>query len=203
MGRGRKGQRHRRHREGGPHRAAQQSHRQLCSALGRWHRLAPLAAAGLALALALPACGSQAPAAPEPTDATTTISSAEPPPRDKSNSAAPTACASGLTGFLEGLEHLRRSLVIGVSYEQYVSELDTIRNSYARVPVAKLDLACVSGPATSAENSFDGYLAAANAWGDCVSEAGCETAALEPKLQRKWRLAAKQLAEAKRALESG
>lgn len=93
--------------------------------------------------------------------------------------------------------------MIGVSYEQYVAELDTVRDSYHRVPVGELDLACVSGPANSAERSFDGYLAAANTWGECVSEAGCETATLEPKLQRKWRAAAKQLAAAKRGLAAG
>ncbi len=93
--------------------------------------------------------------------------------------------------------------MIGVSYEQYVSELGTVRKSYERLPIEKLDLACVSGPATSAEESFDGYLAAANTWGDCVSESGCETSALEPKLRRKWQLAAKQLAEAQQALQPG
>ena len=158
--------------------------------------------AALALALALTACGSQAPAAPEPTTETTarsapgeSFSSGEPAP-------ASTPCAPQLGGFVEALEHLRRSLVIGVSYEQYVSELGTVRESYQQIPVAELDLACVSGPATSAEESFDGYLAAANAWGDCVSESGCETASLEPKLQHKWRVAAKQLREAQAAIEA-
>jgi len=152
--------------------------------------------------LALPACGSQAPAAPDPTDATLTAPSAEPPP-NSSPAAAATPCAHGLSAFVEGLEHLRRSLVIGVSYEQYVAELATVRKTYQQVPVGKLDLACVSGPASSAERSFDGYLAAANTWGECVSEAGCETASLEPKLQRKWRAAAKELAAAQQALAAG
>ncbi len=93
--------------------------------------------------------------------------------------------------------------MIGVSYEQYVSELGTVRSSYERLPVDKLDLACASGPASSVEESFDGYLAAANAWGNCVSDRGCETSALEPELRRKWRLAAKQLAEAEKALQPG
>lgn len=93
--------------------------------------------------------------------------------------------------------------MIGVSYEQYVAELATVRKTYQRLPVAELDLACISAPATSAERSFDGYLAAANTWGDCVSKPGCETSALEPKLQRKWRAAAAQLAAAKQALAAG
>ncbi len=182
-------------------------HRRVCSALGRCRRRAPLAVAGLALALALPACGSQSSAAPEPT---TTQSARSAPPAAhapaKTGAGRPAArgasatCTGGLDGFLAELEHLRRSLAIGVSYEQYVAELGTVRKSYQQVPVAELDLACVSGPAASAEESFDGYLAAANTWGDCVSEAGCETAALEPRLQREWRAAAKRLAAAKQEL---
>ncbi|MBS1880797.1 MAG: hypothetical protein JST31_14900, partial [Actinobacteria bacterium] len=192
----------RRRHQDGPHRAAQRSHRQLCSALGRRLRLAPLALAGVGLALALPACGANSAAAPEPSTATSAAGGgAEPAPKSKPDPAP--SCSNELTGFLEQLEHLRRSLVIGVSYEQYVAELGTVRKSYQGIPVAELDLACVSGPATSAENSFDGYLAAANTWGECVSESGCETAALEPKLQRRWRLAAKQLEAARQALAAG
>lgn len=172
--------------------------------------MAPLAVAGLALALVLPACGSQSSAAPEPSSAATAKSAPAPERarivggRDKpAGHEASAACASSLDGFLAGLEHLRRSLAIGVSYEQYVAELGTVRKSYEQVPVADLDLACVSGPAASAEESFDGYLAAANTWGACVSEAGCEIAELEPRLQREWRAAAKQLAAAKEALAQG
>jgi hypothetical protein len=173
------------------------------------------------LALALPGCGGQSAAAPEPSTAKT-IGSADGTAGGGSTSSQPSnansprsgpaaakpagaaaACSSQLGGFLAGLEHLRRSLAIGVSYEQYVSELGTLRRSYERVPVGRLDLACVAGAASSAEQSFDGYLAAANTWGDCVSEAGCETAELEPQLQRKWRAAAKRLAAAKRALAQG
>jgi len=156
--------------------------------------------------LALPACGSESSAAPETSTATTIESRGEkkvesPPPRE--TKARSSACAGHLNGFLDQLEHLRRNLAIGVSYEQYVAELGTVRRSYEAVPVADLDLACLSGAAASAESAFDGYLAAANTWGDCVSDAGCETAALEPELQHLWRLAANQLAAARQALEVG
>jgi hypothetical protein len=129
--------------------------------------------------------------------------SAEPPSAGKPAGTPAIACGPRLSAFVDQLEHLRRSLAIGVSYEQYVAELGTVRESYHRVPVGELDLACVSGPASSAERSFDGYLAAANTWGECVSEAGCETAALEPRLQREWRAAARQLAAAQQALAAG
>ncbi|HEY1854179.1 MAG TPA: hypothetical protein VGG40_06275, partial [Solirubrobacterales bacterium] len=166
---------------------------------GRCLRLAPLLLACLALTLALPACGSQSSTAAESTAAKTTVSSGEPAAAPKpAPGGAP--CDGSLGDFVEELEHLRRNLVIGVSYEQYVSELGSLRKSYDQVPVGKLELSCIAGPATSAESSFDRYLAAANTWGDCVSEAGCETAALEPELRHQWRRAAKQLAAAKQEL---
>jgi hypothetical protein len=112
--------------------------------------------------------------------------------------AAP-SCSSQLDPFLGQLDDLRKSLVIGVSYEQYVAELETVRRSYAKLPVDKLDFACLSGAAAGAEESFDSYLAAANTWGDCVSESGCETATLEPRLQREWHAAAKQLRAAQKS----
>jgi hypothetical protein len=111
--------------------------------------------------------------------------------------AAP-SCSSQLDPFLGQLNDLRRSLVVGVSYEQYVAELETVRRSYAKLPVDQLDFACLSGAAASAEESFDAYLAAANTWGDCVSEAGCETASLEPRLQREWHAAAAALRKAQK-----
>jgi hypothetical protein len=190
-------------REGRPHRASQPSHRPFCSALGRRRRLAPLLAAALALAFALPACGSESSAAPEPSTAPAPEPSSGETLPTEAPVAAATGCGPQLTGFLEALEHLRRNLAIGVSYEQYVAELGTVRRTYEQVPVAELDLACVSGPARSAERSFDGYLAAANTWGDCVSDPECATAELEPKLQHKWRAAAAQLAAAQRAVPSG
>jgi hypothetical protein len=113
---------------------------------------------------------------------------------------AASSCASHLEPLLDQLDHLRKSLVIGVSYEQYVAELETVRRTYANIPVGELDLACLSGAAAGAEESFDGYLAAANTWGDCVSETGCETVSLEPKLQRMWKAAAAKLRAAQRII---
>jgi hypothetical protein len=124
------------------------------------------------------------------------------PPAKRPTASAP-ACSRQLGGFLSELDHLRKSLVIGVSYEQYVAELGTVRRTYAKVPVDALSFSCLSGPATAGEESFDGYLAAANVWGDCVSEAGCETPGLEPRLQREWRDAARHLRAAQRGAEEG
>jgi hypothetical protein len=157
------------------------------------------------LALGLGACGGGSSSSSSPTELTNTATESAttaPATLDNTEPKKPatetqTACASHLAPLFDQLDHLRKSLVVGVSYEQYVAELETVRRTYAKVPVDELDFACLSGAAAEAEESFDGYLAAANTWGDCVSEAGCETASLEPKLQRKWKAAAAKLREAR------
>ena len=40
------------------------------------------------------------------------------------------------------------------------------------------------------------YIDAANAWGECLAEAGCTTASIEGALQHKWRVASHSLSEA-------
>ncbi len=108
-------------------------------------------------------------------------------------------CGPQLDQFLADLGGLRKNLVVGVSYEQYVSELGVLRKIYDRIPVDAMSFACLSGAAESAEQSFDGYLAAANTWGDCVSDSACETTEIEPKLQSRWKLSARQLKRAQAA----
>jgi hypothetical protein len=176
-----------------------------------------LALFGIALALGAGACGggsgdgstgggtagSTATAADTTSSTGTTTSTDETTARSKQEGTpkgTTASCSSQLGGFLDDLDGLRKSLVIGVSYEQYVAELGTLRRSYEKLPVDRFDFACLSGPATSAEESFDGYLAAANTWGDCVSEEGCETAALEPRLQREWHAAARLLRHAQQTI---
>ncbi|MBS1892391.1 MAG: hypothetical protein JST59_13930, partial [Actinobacteria bacterium] len=60
-------------------------------------------------------------------------------------------------------------------------------------PVDKLGAACVTGPAADAEDAFNEYLRAANAWGECAATAGCAASDVEAKLQHRWKLASKSL----------
>ncbi|HET9678339.1 MAG TPA: hypothetical protein VFP21_12645, partial [Solirubrobacterales bacterium] len=56
------------------------------------------------------------------------------------------------------------------------------------------------GVGTPGEQAFNRYIEAANDWGECVSEAGCSSATVEPVLQRRWRIASLFLSEADEAL---
>jgi hypothetical protein len=48
---------------------------------------------------------------------------------------------------------------------------------------------------TPSEQALNEYIDAANAWGECLADAACTTASIEPILQRKWRMASRLLSE--------
>jgi hypothetical protein len=102
-------------------------------------------------------------------------------------------CEERLGNFLDRMKDLRQSLLAGLSYDEYVVRVRAIRDAYEAVPVDKLGVTCVTGPAAKAEDAFNQYLRAANAWGECAATAGCAASDVESKLQRRWKVASKNL----------
>jgi hypothetical protein len=109
-------------------------------------------------------------------------------------------CQSQLGSFLGSMDGLRRRLAVGVTYDQYVAEVRGIRSTYGKIPIERVQIDCLSAVATPGEKAFNRYIEAANDWGECVSEAGCGSEAIEPVLQRRWRIASHFLTEAKDGL---
>jgi hypothetical protein len=109
-------------------------------------------------------------------------------------------CQGQVGGFIGSMDALRRRLAVGLAYQQYVHEVEGVRAAYRRIPAARLALDCLNGVGAPGERSFNVYIGAANAWGECVGEAGCEAATVEPVLQRKWRVASRFLSQAHRGL---
>jgi hypothetical protein len=109
-------------------------------------------------------------------------------------------CQSQVGGFLGSMDSLRRRLAVGVTYEQYVDEVKGIGATYRDVPTGALRIDCVSAVGVPAEKAFNRYILALNDWGDCVSEAGCGSAEVEPVLQQRWRAASHFLSEAQAGL---
>jgi hypothetical protein len=107
-------------------------------------------------------------------------------------------CEAQLGEFVGRMNDLRQSLLAGLSYSEYVVRVRAIRDAYEAVPVKKLAVGCLSGAATDAEDAFNQYLRAANAWGECAGTAGCAASEIEGKLQRRWRIASKSLDEAQK-----
>jgi hypothetical protein len=121
-------------------------------------------------------------------------------PPNQGKKPAPPTCAKQVGGFLAALDTLRTNLVAGLSYEQYVGEVEVIRGAYNRVPVEKLALECLQAAGTPGEAGLNEYIEAGNTWSKCVETSGCEAATVEPALQSRWRQAAKQLAKAEAGL---
>lgn len=163
-----------------------------------WLSLAGCVALG-ALALAAPGCGEEAPAAPEKASAET---SAEAAGQGQATAGTAGRCESQLGGFLDSLDALRHRLEVGFTYGQYRGEVERLRAAYRRIPVDRLAPECLIAAGTPGERALDEYIAAANAWGTCLADAGCDSAAVEPRLQRRWRIAAGHLVGARAGLRS-
>jgi hypothetical protein len=159
-------------------------------------RSGPAATAALILAAVLipSGCGGE-----QSTAAGTTARAAS-SPRSHADPQAPTdagtapradtrRCRRSLGDFLDALESLRNSVAVGVTYESYRAALDGVRSTYAAIEPEELPPLCLAQVGAPAEAALDAYIEAANAWGDCLTDASCDSAAVEPRLQRHWRRA--------------
>jgi hypothetical protein len=106
-------------------------------------------------------------------------------------------CPGQVDALLESLDTLRHQLAVGLSYEQYAAKVKSLRAAYDEIPIDHLTIACLSSAGTPAEDALNKYIDAANAWGECLADASCTTASIEPVLQRKWRVASRHLSEAR------
>lgn len=111
-------------------------------------------------------------------------------------------CQSQLGGFVASMDSLRRRLAVGVTFDQYLAEVRGIRSTYLEIPTQRVEIDCLDAVGSAAERAFNRYIEAANDWGDCVSEAGCSSATVEPVLQRHWRIASHFLSEADEGLNA-
>jgi hypothetical protein len=160
----------------------------------------------VAVALALGGCGGDADRSPASsgapaarTGSTGTQPAGEratPDHAKRAPAAAGQRCQADVGGFVASMEALRKRLAVGVTYDQYVDEIHAVRSTYRKIPVQALPIDCLGAVGTPAERAFNRYIEAANDWGECVSQAGCGAAQVEPVLQRKWRIAADLLDEA-------
>jgi len=117
--------------------------------------------------------------------------------RSGAGAARANSCPKQLAAFVDSLDTLRRQLAVGLSYEQYVAQVKTLRGSYAEIPIDRLTFDCLA-TGTPTEKALNKHIDAANSWGECLADATCSTVIIEPVLQRKWRVASRYLSEAQR-----
>jgi hypothetical protein len=114
--------------------------------------------------------------------------------------AASGPCGPRLGEFVQLLSRLRVRLATGLSYEEYAAAVKRARSAYA-FATAKLPAECLVAAGTAAEQSLNRYIEAANAWGECLADAGCDAGVVEPELQRDWQIASHWLSEAQEGLK--
>jgi hypothetical protein len=110
-------------------------------------------------------------------------------------------CRGQVGGFVDSMDGLRRRLAVGLTYEDYIAEVRTLRKIYAGVPVDRLSVGCLLAVGSPGEQALNRYIDAVNTWGDCLAVASCDTESVEPKLQRTWRLASDRLSVADDGLQ--
>jgi hypothetical protein len=108
-------------------------------------------------------------------------------------------CQARLGDLVDRMDDLRQALLAGLDYSEYVLRVQAVRAAYEAVPIDRLGLACVAGPANHAEDAFNQYLRAANLWGECAGTAGCAASSIESHLQHRWKVASKSLDAAKKS----
>jgi hypothetical protein len=113
--------------------------------------------------------------------------------------AASHGCETRLGDLVDRMDDLRQALLAGLDYSEYVLRVQAVRAAYEAVPIDRLGLACVAGPANHAEDAFNQYLRAANLWGECAGTAGCAASSIESRLQHRWKVASKSLEAAKQS----
>lgn len=111
------------------------------------------------------------------------------------------SCQAQLGDLVHGLDRLRVRLATGLSYEEYAAAVNKVRAAYAALPADSLPADCLIAAGTAAENSLNRYIEAANAWGECLADAGCDAGVVEPELQRDWQVASHWLSEAQAGLK--
>jgi hypothetical protein len=157
-------------------------------------RLSAAATVGilLGLALMLSACGEDGTKAAEEPAGTVSTTAAPTPPKART--------CQQLRGFIASMAALRDKLARGLSYDDYLREVQSVRSLYSGIEADKLTVGCLVVSAGPAERAFNLYIDATNTWGDCLATVACSTRSIEAELQRKWALAARRLRVAQRGL---
>jgi hypothetical protein len=109
-------------------------------------------------------------------------------------------CRKILASFLGSMNALRRKLAVGLTYGQYLSELQAARRAYGAIPAGRVRLGCLLVAGTPAERALDIYIASANSWGECLTTVACGADSIEAKLQRSWAHASRLLSAAQASL---
>ena len=113
-------------------------------------------------------------------------------------------CDRNIGNLLSALQELDSRLDVGLSYDEYTTEVADVKVVYDRIAFDQLGgkhVDCLTA-ALPAEKGLNQYTRAAGIWGDCIEDFGCDTDSIEPDLQSHWSRASRLSDRARSQLEA-
>lgn len=111
-------------------------------------------------------------------------------------------CQERLSDFQEALQELNSRLTVGLSYDDYSTEVGDVRVVYDRIDFDALgtNFDCLE-VGVSLEKAMNEYVQAASTWNDCITDFDCSSDSIRGRLQKRWARASRLLDRADRELE--
>jgi hypothetical protein len=109
-------------------------------------------------------------------------------------------CKGQVDALIKAEAHLSGRLNVGLSFDEYSSELSNVSVAYQETPFKTMNLTCLKA-ATGAEDALNAFQRAHKIWQTCLKETECSNESIKPKLQAEWAKAEKGFEHAKGGLE--
>jgi Short C-terminal domain len=111
------------------------------------------------------------------------------------------SCKGEIGPLLSALSHLDARLDVGLTFQEYGTQVGDVSVKYRGIAFARLHPSCTAGAGVAAENAFNAYIRSYNKWNSCIGDFYCSTDSIEPELQSNWSTATAQIGRARRALK--
>jgi len=114
--------------------------------------------------------------------------------------AALAECRKQTDGLMKKLQELDSRLSVGLTYQEFSTQVGNARVAYDQVPTGRLALDCLTGVAVHLEDAMNSYAKSESLWSNCIDDFSCDTDSIEPDLQAKWADATGAITKAKSGL---
>ncbi len=132
--------------------------------------------------------------------ATPTPSESAQPGAQEEAEATRQECEEQLGDLIGALDELDSRLGVGLTFQEYGTKVGDARVAYDAIAFGRLESLCTLDVAVHLENALNHYVDAFNDWNDCIGQLGCSLDENESDLQAFWRLATRELRDARQGL---
>jgi hypothetical protein len=109
-------------------------------------------------------------------------------------------CQLDTEEFLDALRELDSRLEVGVQLASYLELVGDAQAAFDRMTAGVSD-DCREQVGIPGAHALNAHIVAGATWNRCIQRVGCDLKSIDPKLQKKWSLASRKLAEAESGLD--